>query len=162
MKMVIEMQKRLTKRYIIKSLEGLDLSNPIRYERYYLNDTLRIQKKENQYQKEILSENNVLVSKEEISIEEFNQLKKQAYKKIIRDSYLYLKDPRISIKQYDEDYEGLNRVEVSFKSEEELENFQKEAWMGKEITNSPLAFDKYLSKLTKQEFLSERTKYLGE
>lgn len=162
MKMVIEMQKRLTKRYIIKSLEGLDLSSPIRYERYYINDTLRIQKKENQLQKEILNENNVLVSKEEISIEEFNQLKKQAYKKIIRDSYLYLKDSRISIKKYYEDYEGLTRVEVSFSSKEELENFQKEAWMGKEITNSPLAFDKYLSKLTKQEFLSERTKYLGE
>ena len=46
--------RELTKRFIIKSLDNLKLSNPIRYERYYINDNLRIQKKENKYQKEIL------------------------------------------------------------------------------------------------------------
>lgn len=39
------MNKRLTKRYIITTLDNLELSSPIRYERYYINDNLRIQKK---------------------------------------------------------------------------------------------------------------------
>ena len=56
--------RNLTKRYIIKSLEGLNLSNPIRYERYYINDNLRIQKKNNKYEKEILDKENNLVKKE--------------------------------------------------------------------------------------------------
>ena len=30
-----------------------------------------------------------------------------------------------------------------------MNNYIKEIWMGEEITNSPLAFDKYLSKLSK-------------
>ena len=38
--------------------------------------------------------------------------------------------------------------------------YEKEKWMGKEITNSPLAFDKYLSKLSKEEFKNELKKYL--
>ena len=39
--------RRLTRRYIINSLDGLNLSEPIRYERYYIDDNLRIQKKDN-------------------------------------------------------------------------------------------------------------------
>lgn len=156
------MTERLTKRYLVRNLGNLELSNPIRYERYYIKDTLRIPKKGEKLEKEILNEKNVVINKKEIPIEEFNELKKRAYQKIIRDSYLYLKDNRISIKKYYEEYEGLNRVEVNFASKEELENFKKEPWLGEEITNSPLAFDKFLSKMTKQEFTSELAKYLGE
>ena len=152
------MQARLTKRFIVENIDNLELSKPIRYERYYINDNLRIQKKDEKFEKEVLNENNVLINKEEISKKEFNELKKEAYKTIIRDSYLYKKDSRISIKKYYEDYEGLNRVEVKFTNQEELENYQKESWMGKEITVSPLAFDKYLSKLNKEEFLEELKK----
>lgn len=36
---------RLTKRFIITSLKSIPLSKPIRYERYYINDNVRIQKK---------------------------------------------------------------------------------------------------------------------
>jgi len=46
--------RRLTRRFIINSLHNLNLSDPIRYERYYINDKLRIQKKDNKYQKEIV------------------------------------------------------------------------------------------------------------
>ncbi len=55
--------QRLTKRYIIDSLKGLNLSNPIRYERYYINDGLRIQKKNDKYEKEILDDMNNIVEK---------------------------------------------------------------------------------------------------
>lgn len=152
--------RKLTKRFIIASLEDLNLSNPIRYERYYINDQLRVQKKGEKYQKEILDDENNIVEKNNISEIEFLNLKEKAYSSIIRDSYLFLEDSRISIKKYLGKYLGLYRVEVTFSSQKEENSFIKEKWMGKEITNSPLAFDKYLSKLSEDEFRKELKKYL--
>ena len=152
--------RKLTKRFITSSLDNLNLSMPIRYERYYISDTLRIQKKGNTYEKEILNENNTVTRKENISESEFLSLKEKAYSKIIRDSYLYLDDKRISIKKYFGDYQGLYRVEVTFTNMKEENLYQKETWMGQEITKSPLAFDKDLSKLSKEEFKKELKKYL--
>lgn len=151
---------RLTRRFIVRSLDNIPLSEAIRYERYYINDKLRIQKKNNRYEMEILDEENVLIEKKEIPENEFLKLKEQAYSKIIRDSYLFLNDKRVSIKKYLDNYEGLNRVEVKFSSIEEMNTYQKETWMGQEITQSPLAFDKYLSKLDYDEFQKEINKYL--
>lgn len=151
---------RLTKRFIVKSLDSIELSKPIRYERYYINNQLRIQKKDGKYEKEILDENNVLIQKDIISESEFNKLKENAYAKIIRDSYLYLKDDRVSIKKYYDTYEGLNRIEVKFTSKEEMNSYIKEKWMEEEITGTPLAFDKDLSKLNKEKFLQELKKYI--
>ena len=148
------MKKRLTRRFIINNIEKLELSNPIRYERYYINESIRIQRKNDIYEKETLS-NNIVIKKEKIDINEFNNLKKQAIYKIIRDIYLYLKDDRVSIKKYYDIYEGLIRVEVKFKDEIEMNQYKKEEWMGEEITDSLLAFDKDVSKLNKDEFLKE-------
>ena len=152
--------RKLTKRYIISSLNGLNLSEPIKYERYYINDTLRIQNKNNVYQKEILDEDNNIIKKIEISEVEFLKLKEKANARIIRNSYLFLDDERISIKEYLEKYLGLLRVEISFNSEKEEKMYRKEKWLGNEITNSPLAFDKYLYKLSEKEFKEELNKYL--
>lgn len=152
--------RKLTKRFITSSLDNLNLSMPIRYERYYISDTLRIQKKGNTYEKEMLNENNTVTRKENISESEFLSLKENAYSKIIRDSYLYLDDKRVSIKKYLGDYQGLYRVEVTFTNKKEENSYQKETWMGQEITKSPLAFDKDLSKLSKEEFKKELKKYL--
>lgn len=151
---------RLTRRFILKTIDGLNLSSPIRYERYYINDNLRVQKKGNVFEKEVLDKENNIVLKVKIKEDEFNKLKDVAYSKIIRDSYLFLDDDRISIKKYLENYEGLIRVEVSFESVLEMNNYIKEIWMDKEITFSSLAFDKDLSKLTKKEFLSELNRYI--
>ncbi len=152
------MKKRLTRRFIINNIEKLELSNPLRYERYYINESIRIQRKNDIYEKETLS-NNIVIKKEKIDINEFNNLKKQAISKIIRDSYLYLKDDRVSIKKYYDIYEGLIRVEVKFKDEIEMNQYKKEEWMGEEITDSLLAFDKDVSKLNKDEFLKEINTY---
>ena len=152
--------ERVTRRYVVDSLNNLNLSNPIRYERFYINDNLRIQKKNNKLEKEILDDSNKVIEKLEIEEELFIKLKQEAYCEIIRDSYLYLDDDRISIKKYFSKYEGLNRVEVNFSSIEEMNCYEKESWMGKEITNSPLAFDKYLSKLSEEEFKNELNKYI--
>ncbi len=54
---------RLTKRFIVKSLDKLELSPSIRYERYYINKNLRIQKKEDKLEKEILNNQNELIEK---------------------------------------------------------------------------------------------------
>lgn len=152
--------RRLTKRYIIDSLDNLNLSKPIRYERYYINDGLRVQRKDNKYQKEILDNNNNVIEKIDISEVEFLKLKESSYSEIIRDSYLFLEDSRISIKKYLGKYAGLYRVEVTFNSTKEENEYIKESWMGKEITNSPLAFDKDLSKLSDNEFKRELKRYL--
>lgn len=153
--------RKLTKRYIIDSLDKLNLSKPIRYERYYINDELRIQRKNEKYQKEILDNENNIIEKIDISKTEFLKLKEKAYTEIVRDSYLLVEDKRISVKKYLGRYLGLYRVEVTFNSEREEKKYVKESWMGKEITNSPLAFDKYLSKLSEKEFKEELKKYLN-
>ena len=47
------MNNRLTRRFILKNtenLKNLNFSIPIRYERYYINEKLRIQKKDNYYE----------------------------------------------------------------------------------------------------------------
>lgn len=152
--------RKLTRRFIINSLNNLNLSEPIRYERYYINDKLRIQKKDNKYQKEILDDYNNIIEKVDISEIEFLDLKENSNSEIIRDSYLFLEDNRISIKKYLGKYLGLYRVEVTFNSINEEKEFIKEKWMGQEITNSPLAFDKYLIKLSDNEFKEELNKYL--
>lgn len=150
---------RLTKRYIVETLDNIILSSPIRYERYYINDNLRVQKKDDKLEKEILDDENNIIQKITISQEEYNLLKNRSYTKIIRDSYLYLNDKRVSIKRYYDNYEGLIRIEVKFNSIKEMNTYQKELWMGKDITNTPLAFDKYLCKLTRDNFLLELEKY---
>lgn len=147
--------RRLTKRYITDSIDGLALSEPIRYERYYINDNLRVQKRGHKYQKEILDAQNNVQEKIDITEDEFFELKKDAYSEIMRDSYLYLKDSRVSIKRYYGKYEGLLRAEVSFNSAAEEKEYVKEDWMSKEITQSALAFDKDLSKLSADEFRRE-------
>ena len=152
--------RKLTKRFIINSLNNLKLSNPIRYERYYINDNLRVQSKDNKFEKEILDDNNNVIEKIELSKMEFIELKKVSYSQIIRDSYIFLKDNRISIKKYLGKHIGLYRVEVTFNSIEERDGYIKEEWMGKEITQSPLGFDKELSKLSDNEFKTELEKYL--
>lgn len=153
------MIRRLTKRYFVSNLDGLNLSSPLRYERYYINNNLRIQKKNEILEKEELDDNNEVILKLKINLEEFNSLKDKAYKRIIRDSYLYLDDNAISIKSYYDDYEGLNRVEVIFSNEAEMNSFIPYSWMEEEITNTPLAFDKDLSKLSKEEFLNVLSRY---
>ena len=153
--------RKLTKRYIISSLNGLNLSEPIEYERYYINDTLRIQRKNNLYQKETLDEDNNIIEKLEISKTDFLKLKENADTRIIRNSYLFLDDKRISIKEYLGRYVGLLRAEITFNSEKEEKLYRKEKWMGNEITDSPLAFDRYLCKLSEKEFKEELNKYLN-
>ena len=62
-------------------------------------------------------------------------------------------------KKYYGDYIGLIRIEVKLNSEDDVLNYIPLDWFGKEITDSPLAFDSYLINLSKKEFIIELEKY---
>ena len=46
------------------------------------------------------------------------------------------KNPRIVLRVYQGDYEGLKRVEVNFNSIEDSQSFTPLDWFGKEITST--------------------------
>lgn len=132
---------------------------PIQYERYFLKITPsyeeRVQKKGDVYQREkkiVLSDTTRKTEKTTLSKQEFDTLKKTASKAIIRESYAFLEDTRITIKIYRGDYEGLSRAEVEFLSEEEAKQFAPLEWMGQEITHTALARDARIIQLSKEEF----------
>ena len=149
--------RKLTRRFVVESTEGLNLSSPLPYERYYIKDKTRIQNRGGQYEKEVLDENGEIIVKSVLSKEEYENLKKQSDKVVARKSYLFLDDNRVSIKEYLGDYAGLIRAEVEFRNAEEQKSFRPYSWMIKEITDSPLAFDSLLHKLSKHEFDEELT-----
>ena len=153
--------RSLTRRFLVKTLDGLKLSDPWLYERFYINDNTRIQNKNGQFEKEVLNNKGEIIEKSIINKDEFLSLAEQAEKKIARKSYLYLGDDRISIKEYLDDHAGFIRAEVEFKDIAEQENFRPYPWMISEITDSPLAFDSLLQKLSIQNFRKELAKKRG-
>lgn len=153
--------RSLTRRFLVKTLDGLKLSDPWVYERFYINDNTRIQNKNGQFEKEVLNNKGEIIEKSIINKDKFLSLAEQAEKKIARKSYLYLDDNRISIKEYLDDYAGFIRAEVEFKDIAEQENFRPHPWMISEITDSPLAFDSLLQKLSIQNFHKELAKKRG-
>ena len=142
--------QRLTKRFIAKNIDSLNLSNTIIYERFYLPNQTVIQRKQDTYTKGTLA-NDGIINQTLISRTEFEKLKQSANNSIIRKSYLYLDDNRVSIKEYQGNLEGFIRAEVEFKNKREMEDYRKESWMKQDITATPLAFDSLLSMLSKDE-----------
>ena len=142
--------QRLTKRFIVKNIDSLNLSNPIIYERFYLPDQTVIQRKQDAYTKGTLTSVGI-INQTLISQTEFEKLKQSANNSITRKSYLYLDDNRVSIKEYQGNLEGFIRAEVEFKTKSEMEDYRKESWMEQDITAAPLAFDSLLSMLNKDE-----------
>ncbi len=87
-----------------------------------------------------------------ITKEEFERFKKNSTKVIYRDSYLVSEKPRILIKKYKGDYEGLVLAEVEFDSHEEAEKFVALDWMGAEVTDTLIGKDAHLVTLSRKEF----------
>lgn len=149
------------RKWLIKELPDLTGKKVVLYERYFLFiDTqreIRIQKKGDVYEferKVQVSDLTRDVQKFKISEEEFLELKKQAVRSIIREGYLFLNSPNISIKIYHGDYENLLRAEVEFENEEDAKEFIPLPWFGNEITHTYLARDKDLVGLSREDFLS--------
>lgn len=144
---------RLSRRFLLLKKCPKPLSIARRYERYYISDKVRVQRKDTTFEKEELSPTNMILSKNKITENEFLLLIRECQRKIIRDSYLVVGNPNISIKVYFGDYEGLRRIEVEFSTKEEMLSYQKEDWMGPEITDTPLAFDTQLIQCSRKDFL---------
>jgi CYTH domain-containing protein len=80
-------------------------------------------------------------------------LKKYASKSLIRKSYQFSIKPNITIKIYLGELEGFARAEVEFSSESDARNFKPLAWMGKEITTSPIGSDSKLINVDKKTLI---------
>lgn len=87
-----------------------------------------------------------------ISREEFDRLKGLALYQIDRDSYEMSSDPKVLLRVYRGRFEGLARAEVEFANEDQTRVYTPEAWIGKEITDSPLGRDGRFLKLSQKEF----------
>ena len=149
----------IERKFLIRSLPDLSLLPKIEYERYFLfiseSIEMRIQKKGNVYEferKEVRDNLSRIGNTIQISPDEFAALKKSTIGEIIRESYTYANNPDISIKIYHGKFEGLQRVEVEFKTIEEAKDFQPMPWFGREITDTKLAQDKKLLQLEEGEF----------
>jgi CYTH domain-containing protein len=153
------MSKSITRKFLPKKLPNLEGKSKDTYERFYLYNqnsiVIRIQKVNNKYELERKANESDLVregSKFEITKGEYEHLKKFAEASIQRDSYKIQEGPKIVLRIYYGDYEGLSRIEVNFDSEDEANLFIPMDWFGKEITGTPLAQDGHLLKLSKEEF----------
>lgn len=149
----------IERKFSVKKLPNLSGIIPISYERYYLKIEPaleeRIQKKGDTFEhgiKQTLSDLSRTTTKTEITEHEFEFLKKQTLKSVLRESYCILENPKLSIKIYHGDHEGLIRAEVEFSSEKEAKNFVPYGWMGEDITNNPLGRDSRLLQLSSAEF----------
>ncbi|MBN1263127.1 MAG: hypothetical protein JW991_02100 [Candidatus Pacebacteria bacterium] len=153
------MADEIERKFLIKKMPDLSGFEPVAYERYYLyrNSTceLRVQKKGSKYEierKEMVNPLTAKKTKLTISKGEFERLKKIGGKAILREGFFLSSDPDISIKIYHGRHEGLKKVEVEFKSEEEAKAFKVPDWFGEEITDSIVSRDSKLVDLSDEEF----------
>lgn len=153
------MEREIERKFLVKKLPKLDNSKKIRYERYFLkigNDIEeRIQRKGESYEYERKIRISIFerkTEKKKITSTEFDALKKNSTKSIIRDSYPIPEINGGSIKIYHGDFNGLIRAEFEFNTIEEANNFKKLEWLGEEITETPLGNDSQLINLNKDQF----------
>lgn len=153
------MKKEIERKFLVKILPNLVGIRAEKWERYFLElgkEEKRISKIDNKYFYEEKNKvDNLTANKDikEISKNEFNELRKKAIGSLKRKSYLISKNPTISIKIYEEKFEGLTRVEFEFENENVAKTFLPPEWTGKEITGTKLGRDGKLVQLTRKEFL---------
>lgn len=150
----------IEKKYLILQMPNLEGKEKVEQERYFIEQKedrqVRIQRKNDMYELEIKSkieQGKFQKEKTRITKSEFEKLKRQCEKGILRDSYCIQQNPNITIKVYHGLYEGLVRAEVEFSSIEECKNYKKPEWMGKEISDTKLGLDVRLIQMTREEFL---------
>jgi adenylate cyclase len=162
------MNNEIERKFLISKMPDLSNFESVTYERYYIyrNDTIemRVQRKGNIYEierKEMTSGLSAKKTKLVISEPEFEKLKQFGSEAILREGFFISSNPDVSIKIYHGKYEGLNKVEVEFTSEEEAKAFQIPKWYGEEITDSLISRDSKLLDLSEEEiknFLSDKTR----
>ncbi len=145
------MKNEIERKFFVREMPDLSGLEPLHYERYFLKHEdgveERISKVNDKYVYERKTEVSALErsrEKKELSEQEFNQLKEKASEAIIRERYTISSNPDIAIQIYHGRFEGLVRAEVEFETKEEAESFIPLPWMGKEMTELPIARDSKL------------------
>lgn len=153
------MTNEIERKFYVNKIPDLSGITPLRYERFFLERRegieIRVSKIDDRYKYEKKTEISDLErtrENKEISKEEFEKLKQNASEIIIRDKYSISLNPNISIQVYKGRFDGLIRAEVEFSSKEEAQSFQPLEWMGKEMTNLPIARDSKLIDLSETKF----------
>lgn len=164
------MASEIERKFIVKKIPQKYLDQtPIYSERYFIyfdnSVELRIQQKDNLFELE-RKVNGGLLTRETINLlitkNEFNELKQIAKSTLARNSYIIDNNANFSIKEYLGDQKGLIRAEFEFNNGIDAINFVPPIWVGREITNTPLARDSRLTKLTKDAFDDLLREYLSE
>lgn len=144
---------------MVKDLPDLSNIKKDIYDRYYLYNknsiVIRVQKINEDFELERkVNESDLVRDGDTIKItkDEFDVLKLYSQQHIQRESYQLQENPRIVLRVYYGEYEGLIRAEMNFSSEEEAKSFRSLEWFDQEITGSPLSQDGYLLELSNEEF----------
>jgi CYTH domain-containing protein len=147
----------IERKFLVKKLPDLSGIKPAHFERYYLVVSNGIEERIQKVNDRYIFEKKIAVNKltrstetKQLTQAEFEKLKGESAKVIIRDSYVL--SPGLSIKIYHGDYKGLVRAEVEFASLKEAAAYAPEPWMGKEITDSALGRDSRLLNLDRDSF----------
>lgn len=153
------MHHEIERKFLIEKMPKLKGIVPVPQERYFVQSGDLVEegfkRRGNVFEHEL----KVMLKPDErtreivvITKEEFEKMKPKNGRVIYRDSYQISKSPRISIKKYKGDYEGLVLAEVEFDSHKEEESFKPLTWMGAEVTDTDLGKDSKLIKLTRKAF----------
>ena len=153
------MLNEIERKFFVKQMPDLSGIEPLHYERYFLSRANGVEERISKVNEKFVYEKKTEISslersreKKEISQQQFNELKEKASEAIVRDRYNIPSNPEATIQIYHGKFEGLVRAEVEFKSEEEAKSFVPFLWMGKEMTELPIARDSKLLDLTNEEF----------
>lgn len=155
------MNNEIERKFFVTQMPDLSGITPQHYERHFLQrengKEIRISKIDDSYVYEVKSEISSLErtrTKRQITKEEFEKFKQNSSEAIIRDKYSISVNPNIAIQIYHGRFTGLIRAEVEFGSTEEAVSFNPPSWMGKEMTDLPLARDSKLLDLNDEEFIN--------
>jgi CYTH domain-containing protein len=153
------MSNEIERKFFLKELPDIAGLQKTHLERHFLyvgeGIELRIQStgtKHKLQRKISLSEQEREVQEIALSLEEFQRLKLSAQSSIERESYHLADSPKTDIRMYGGRFAGLMRAEFEFSSREESLAFTPPAWVGAEITGTPLARDAELLQLSEEDF----------
>ena len=153
----------IEKTFLVKTLpQNLSSYKSFKIKQGYISSTapvLRIRQKGDKFEltKKLPIKPNDWSSSEEINIpltkEEFDKLWPLTQKSLQKTRYLIPLSNNLmaELDVFEQKLNGLAWVEVEFSSEEEMNNFQKPDWFGKDITQEDFAANSFLAGKTFEE-----------
>jgi adenylate cyclase len=152
-------EREIERKFFVREMPDLTGLVALTDERYFLyrssTGTIRFQKRGFRFELERMTRLSDLERTQEkwsITEAEFEALKALASAAIVRDSFLLQDNPQVTIKVYRGRHEGLVRAEIEFPSADAARAFAPPEWMGREMTDTPLAHDSSLLDLDDEAF----------